>query len=58
MDNKMDIEKKTTGELQEELERVTKSSSFDDETWDLIFAIESELRKRGALPVITYDYDR
>ena len=53
----MDIEKKTTEELQEELERVTKSSSFDDETWDLIFAIERELRNRGALPVITYDYD-
>ncbi len=57
MDNKMDIEKKTTEELQEELERVTKSSSFDDETWDLIFAIERELRNRGALPVITYDED-
>ena len=57
MDNKM-IEKMTTEELQEELERVRKSSSFADETWEKIFALEGELRKRGALPVITYDYDR
>lgn len=57
MDNKMDIEKKTTEELQEELERVTKSSSSADETWALVFAIESELRKRGALRVCTYDED-
>jgi hypothetical protein len=57
MDNKM-IEKMTTEELQEELERVRKSSSFADETWEKIFALEGELRKRGALPVYTYDYDR
>jgi len=57
MDNKMDIEKKTTEELQLLLDSVTKGSSSADETWDLVFAIESELRKRGALRVCTYDED-
>ena len=57
MDNKMDIEKKTTEELQLLLDSVTKSSSSADETWVLVFAIESELRKRGALRVCTYDED-
>mgnify|MGYP001381417826 CR=1 FL=1 len=57
MDNKMDIEKKTTEELQLLLDSVTKGSSSADETWDLVFAIESELRKRGALRVYTYDED-
>ena len=56
MDNKM-IEKMTTEELFLELERVKKSPSFVRETWALIFAIESELRKRGALRVCTYDED-
>ena len=54
----MDIEKKTTEELQLLLEIAKKNPIFDDEAWALVFAIESELRKRGALPVITYDYDR
>ena len=58
MDDKMTIDKMTTEELKEALESAKKSSSFDDETWDLIFAIERELRNRGALPVITYDHDR
>jgi len=57
MDNKMDIEKKTTEELQLLLDSVTKGSSSADETWALVFAIESELRKRGALRVCTYDED-
>ena len=58
MDDKMTIDKMTTEELKEALESAKKSKSFDNETWDLIFAIERELRNRGALPVITYDYDR
>ena len=57
MDDKMDIEKKTTEELQLLLENAKKSSSSADETWALVFAIESELRKRGALRVCTYDED-
>ena len=57
MDNKMTIDKMTTEELKEALESAKKSSSFDDETWALVFAIESELRKRGALRVCTYDED-
>ena len=57
MDNKMDIEKKTTEELNLLLEGAKKNPSFDDEAWALVFAIESELRKRGALRVCTYDED-
>ena len=58
MDNKMDIEKMTIEELFRELENAKKSKSFENETWEKIFALEGELRKRGALPVYTYDYDR
>ena len=57
MDNKMDIEKMTIEELFRELENAKKSKSFENETWEKIFALEGELRKRGALPVYTYDED-
>ena len=57
MDDKMTIDKMTTEELKEALESAKKSSSSADETWVLVFAIESELRKRGALRVCTYDED-
>ena len=57
MDDKMDIEKMTIEELFRELENAKKSKSFENETWALVFAIESELRKRGALRVCTYDED-
>ena len=58
MDDKMTIDKMTTEELKEALESAKKSKSFENETWEKIFALEGELRKRGALPVITYDHDR
>ena len=53
----MTIDKMTIEELFRELENAKKSKSFENETWALVFAIESELRKRGALPVCTYDED-
>lgn len=58
MDDKMTIDKMTIEELFRELENAKKSKSLKNETWEKIFALEGELRKRGALPVITYDHDR
>ena len=57
MDDRMTIDKMTIEELFRELENAKKSKSFENETWALVFAIESELRKRGALRVCTYDED-
>lgn len=57
MDDKMTIDKMTIEELFRELENAKKNKSFENETWALVFAIESELRKRGALRVCTYDED-
>ena len=53
----MDTSKMTTEQLKTELENIRKNFDHKNETWEKIFSIEEELKKRKALQVYTYNPD-
>jgi len=53
----MDTSKMTTEQLKAELKNIKRNFDYKDETWENIFAIEEELKKRKAIQIHTYNLD-
>jgi hypothetical protein len=53
----MNTSKMTTKQLKDELENIKRSFDYTSETWERIFAIEEELKKRKAIQIHTYNLD-
>lgn len=47
----------TTEEIKAERLEIGNDKTFNDATWDRIFSLESELKKRGELVATTYNFD-